>query len=123
MQTRRRSALGCGLASITRATRKPRYLALGSSTPSTSRPMRVSASTISASEAVVSRWSLSQERVSFIGLLAGKEDQQTGARPVPRKGEAFARFLAEPDGKADHYFKGPNAPSTRQRRSRGEVSS
>ena len=67
MQTRRRSALGCCLASITRATTNPLYFALGSSTPSTSRPMRVSVSTISASEAEVSKWSLSQERVIFMG--------------------------------------------------------
>ena len=41
-------------------------LAAGSSTNSTSSPTRVSVSTISASEAGVSRWSLSQERVNFI---------------------------------------------------------
>ena len=44
-------------------------LGAGSSTRSTSRPMRVSVSTISASEAEVSRWSLSQERVNFISCL------------------------------------------------------
>src|SRR5271168_2623455 len=66
MQTLSRSALGCGLASMTDATTKPSYLRLGSSTDSTSRPTRDSASTISASGAEVSRWSLSQERVNFI---------------------------------------------------------
>src|SRR5208337_2570775 len=65
MQTLSRSASGCRLASITRATTKPSYLALGSSTLSTSSPTRVSVS-ISASGAEVSRWSLSQESVNFI---------------------------------------------------------
>ncbi len=64
--TRKRSALGCGFASITRAIVKAFSRAPGSSTRSTSRPMRVSVSTISSSAAVVSRWSLSQERVNFI---------------------------------------------------------
>src|SRR3984957_7827108 len=66
MQTFSRSALGCCLASSTEATTKPSYLRAGSSTDSTSSPTRVSVSTISASEAEVSRWSLSQERVNFI---------------------------------------------------------
>src|ERR1700722_15680895 len=66
MQTFSRSAGGCCLASSTEATTKPSYLRAGSSTDSTSSPTRVSVSTISASEAEVSRWSLSQERVNFI---------------------------------------------------------
>src|ERR1700733_5966747 len=66
MQTLSRSALGCCLASMTEATTKPSYLRPGSSTDSTSSPTRVSVSTISASEAEVSRWSFSQERVNFI---------------------------------------------------------
>src|SRR5277367_4959093 len=68
MQTFSRSALGCCLASMTEATTKPSYLRPGSSTLSTSRPTRVSVSTISASEAEVSRWSFSQERVNFIAI-------------------------------------------------------
>src|SRR5579863_4110031 len=68
MHTLSRSALGCGLASMTEATTKPSYLRLGSSTLSTSRPTWVSVSTISASEADVSRWSRSQERVNFIAI-------------------------------------------------------
>ena len=67
MHTRSRSALGCWFASTTWATMKSRSLSAGFSTCSTSRPMRVSVSTISLSEAIVSRWPLSQERVSFIG--------------------------------------------------------
>ena len=55
MQTLSRSAFGCCFASITRATTKPSNFAAGSSTLSTSRPTRVSVSTIAASEAVVSR--------------------------------------------------------------------
>ncbi|KAF0211670.1 MAG: hypothetical protein FD172_1731 [Methylocystaceae bacterium] len=66
MQTRKRSAFGCGFASITRAMVKSLSCAAGSCTYSTSRPMRVSVSTISLSEADVSRCSLSQESVSFI---------------------------------------------------------
>ncbi len=55
VQTRSRSALGCCTASITRATTKPRRRSAGSSTPSTSRPTRVSVSVISDSDASVSR--------------------------------------------------------------------
>ena len=51
MQSRSRSAFGCCLASMTRATTKPLYLALGSSMLSTSRPIRVRVSAISPSEA------------------------------------------------------------------------
>ena len=53
--TRRRSALGWGLASTTRAMVKAPSLAAGSSTLSTSSPMADSLSVISASEALVSR--------------------------------------------------------------------
>src|SRR5580704_7978874 len=84
MQTLSRSALGCCLASMTEATTKPSYLRAGSSTDSTSRPTRVSVSTISLSEAEVSRWSLSQERVNFIAI------QQRGVRirsPAQSPGE------------------------------------
>src|ERR1700722_2160071 len=71
MQTFSRSALGCCFASMTEATTKPSYLRAGSSTDSTSRPTRVNVSTIPASEAEVSRWSLSQERVNFIAIQQG----------------------------------------------------
>ena len=67
-QTRSRSALGCWLAATTRATVKPRSRSAASSMPSTSSPTRVSASAMSAREASVSRWSLSQESVNFIGM-------------------------------------------------------
>ena len=66
MQTRRRSAFGCCRASITRATLKPEKAFALSDTPSTSSPIRVSVSTISSSDASVSRWSFSQERVNFM---------------------------------------------------------
>src|SRR5665213_2992863 len=65
-QTRRRSALGCGLASTIFATEKAASRAAGSSTCSTSRPAMVMASTTSAVVAVVSRWSFSQESVNFM---------------------------------------------------------
>src|ERR1700722_20291955 len=84
MQTFSRSALGCCLASITEATTKPSYFRAGSSTDSTSRPTRVSVSTISLSEAEVSRWAFSQERVNFIAI------QQRGVRirsPAQSPGE------------------------------------
>ena len=60
------SACGCRSAVSTRATVKPDSRAAGSSTPSTSSPMRVSAATIASSGASVSRWSRSQESVNFI---------------------------------------------------------
>src|ERR1700761_2097659 len=66
-QTRRRSALGCCTASTILATVKALSLVDGSVTCSTSRPAMVMASTISEADAVVSRWSLSQDRVNFIG--------------------------------------------------------
>src|ERR1700733_13603928 len=84
MQTLSRSALGCCLASMTEATTKPSYLRPGSSTASTSSRTRVSASTISASEAEVSRWSFSQERVNFIGL---QQPQSGTASPAQSSGE------------------------------------
>ena len=63
----RRSASGCGTASITSATMKGASASAALCTLSTSRPMRVSVPAISSSVAAVSRWSLSQERVNFIG--------------------------------------------------------
>ncbi len=66
VQTRSRSASGCCSAEITWATRKAESCAARSSTVSTSRPMRISVSTISSSEASVSRWSFSQLRVNFM---------------------------------------------------------
>ena len=65
-QARRRSALGWGSASSTWAMRNGASAAPRSSTPSSSRPMRVSVSVMSASEASVSRCVASQERVNFI---------------------------------------------------------
>src|SRR5208282_1212797 len=84
MQTLSRSAFGCCVASITRPTTKPSYLALGSSTLSTSSPMRVSVSTISANGAEVSRWSWSQESVNFIvSFQQFASPCQRHAGPVP----------------------------------------
>src|SRR5438105_10630518 len=68
-QTRRRSALGCCTASTILATEKAASLEAGSSTCSTSRPAMVMASTTCWTVAVVSRWSLSQERVNFMVAL------------------------------------------------------
>ena len=69
-QTRSRSALGCGFASMTEATTKPAMAAAGSVTCSTSRPIRVRVSTIVCRSAPapdgVSRWSSSQESVNFM---------------------------------------------------------
>src|SRR5271169_4422780 len=95
MQTLSRSAFGCGLASMTEATTKPSYLRLGSSTLSTSRPMRVSASTISASEAEVSRWSRSQERVNFIA-----DQFDCAVWPRGRPGERSSSALSVRLGRA-----------------------
>src|SRR5262245_44836326 len=67
MQTRRRSAFGCCSAETTRAMVKgARTLAL-SSTLSTSSPIMVSLSAIAATGASVSRCSLSQDKVNFMG--------------------------------------------------------
>ena len=65
-QTRSRSALGCGFASMTEATTKPASRAAGSVRCSTSRPIRVRVSTIVWRLASVSRWSLSQDSVNFM---------------------------------------------------------
>src|SRR5271154_703828 len=102
MQTLSRSALGCGLASMTEATTKPSYLRLGSSTLSTSRPTRVSVSTISVSEADVSRWSRSQERVNFIAVssFSGSCDEarrKLQSRVFVQMIEDRYRFLGEVD--------------------------
>ena len=97
MQTLSRSALGCGLASMTEATTKPSYLRLGSSTLSTSRPTRVSVSTISASEADVSRWSSSQERVNFIAHQFDTETGSSAQSPVERRDvERFEAVVIDP---------------------------
>src|SRR6478609_8577268 len=71
-QTRRRSALGCWTASTTLATEKAASLAAGFSTCSTSRPAMVMASTTCSTVAVVSRCSLSQERVNFIAVSSAQ---------------------------------------------------
>src|SRR5271166_3216173 len=101
MQTLSRSALGCGFASMTRATTNPSYLTLGSSTLSTSRPMRVSVSTISASGAEVSRWSLSQESVNFMleGSFPGSCDEahrefqsRVLVKPIENRDTLFGKF-------------------------------
>src|SRR5215472_1978704 len=88
MHTRSRSALGCGLASVTRAmTKGANSLAL-SSMRSTSRPIMVSLAAISSSERAVSRCSLSQPKVSLImGFLLPHHSraQPSGqGRPVER---------------------------------------
>src|SRR5262245_18084404 len=66
MQTRSRSALGCCSAEITRAMVKGASSFALSSTLSTSSPIMVSLSASAATDASVSRCSLSQERVTFI---------------------------------------------------------
>ena len=55
LHARSRSALGCGTASITWATRNDAMAAPRFSTPSSSSPMRVRVSVISSMEASVSR--------------------------------------------------------------------
>src|SRR3954465_3844552 len=98
-QTRRRSALGCGFASITRAMVKAESALALSATPSTSSPMRVSVSTISSRGAVVSRWSLSQERVNFISgpyrPLGSQYDVAPQSSSWPQRGEHSLAYNAE----------------------------
>src|SRR5215510_4008390 len=69
MHTRRRSALGCWSAEITRAMVNGASSVLRSATFSTSSPIMVSLSTIALSGASVSRCSLSQARVNFIMVM------------------------------------------------------
>src|SRR5215475_5643997 len=69
MHTRRRSALGCCSAEITRAMVNGASSVLRSATFSTSSPIMVSLSTIALSSASVSRCSLSQASVSFIIVM------------------------------------------------------
>src|SRR5580700_2090635 len=82
MQTRSRSALGCCLASTTRATTNGASCLPLSSMRSTSRPIMVSLSAISPSGRSVSRCSLSQARVNFIIALRAQSSRQR--RPVER---------------------------------------
>src|SRR6516164_5894446 len=88
IHTRSRSALGCGLASITRAMTKGANSLTLSSMRSTSSPIMVSLLAISSSERSVSRCSLSQPKVSFImGFLLPHHSraQPSGqSRPVER---------------------------------------
>ncbi len=81
MQTRRRSALGCCTAEITRAMVNGASAAALSATLSTSRPIMVSRSTSAASAASVSRCSLSQERVNFM--------TRPRVLPLPLAGEGW----------------------------------
>ncbi len=67
VHTRSLSAFGCCVASRTFAVTKVSKPLARSSTPSSSRPTIVSASVISLRDAVVSRCSLSQLNVNFIG--------------------------------------------------------
>src|SRR5262249_18943855 len=69
MHTRRRSALGCCSAEITRAMVNGASSVLRSATFSTSSPIMVSLSTIALSGASVSRCSLSHARVNFIIVM------------------------------------------------------
>src|SRR6185437_3934187 len=68
MHTRSRSAFGCFSAETTEAMMKGLSSAALSSTLSTSSPIIVSLPVISASDASVSRCSLSQARVNFMKL-------------------------------------------------------
>ena len=70
--SRKRSALGCGFASITRQMRNAPRVSAGFTTSSTSWPRSVSAKRISSSEAAVSRWSFNQDRVNFMALPHAK---------------------------------------------------
>src|SRR5262249_2711190 len=90
MQTRSRSALGCGAAEITRATVKGASSLALSSSASTSSPIIVSLSAIAAADASVSRCSLSQERVNFI-VRHPSRTQAAGQRRQVERAEAVMR--------------------------------
>ncbi len=86
---RRRSALGCGAASITRAMRKGASAAPRSSTPSTSMPMADSVLVMRSSGASVSRCARSQESGNFMVL-------QGLPRPVATMATRFGmRYVRE----------------------------
>src|SRR5262249_19492366 len=95
-QTRRRSALGCCSAEITRAMVNGASSLLRSPTFSTSSPIMVSLSTIAASGASVSRCSLSQARVNFIVELGGQEQSGVQAAGGGRKVERAEAVMGEP---------------------------
>src|SRR6185312_3081117 len=69
------SAFGCCTAEITDTTLNASYCFALSSTPSTSRPIIVSLSVISDSDASVSRCSFSQVRVNFIARLLSRRPE------------------------------------------------
>ena len=85
MQTRSRSAFGCGSAETTRAMRKGAKSLVRSSTPSTSRPIMVSRSAMPSTVAMVSRCSFSQDRVNFMSVrLRGPAPARGHVRPRRR---------------------------------------
>src|SRR5580704_15222095 len=90
MHTRSRSALGCCLASVTRAMTNGASCLPLSSMRSTSSPIMVSLSAISPSGRSVSRCSFSQARVNFI--MASRA-QSSGQR---RKVERAEAVMGEP---------------------------
>ena len=101
----------------TEATTKPSYLRPGSSTDSTSSPTRVSVSTISASEAEVSRWSLSQERVNFICRFRVRESRRHRLSVFtwePALGQSFDRPASPPLDRVDRSFRRMASPARRK---------
>src|SRR5580704_17400783 len=76
MHTRKRSAFGCCLASVTRAMTNGANRVALSSMRSTSSPIMVSLSASSPSECSVSRCSLSQARVNFMASRAQASRQR-----------------------------------------------
>src|SRR5215203_4700945 len=86
--TRSRSALGCCSARTTDATRYGANNAALSSMASTSSPMRVSVVAISSTDAVVSRWSFSQERGNFMRGLRRRDRWSEGGRSPRGHGRA-----------------------------------
>ena len=92
VQICKRSASGCGSVARISATSKLAKVSDGSLSASTSSPIRVNLSTISASEAVLSRWACSQERVNFICrsyLSALRAARDLSDRPAARPGTSI----------------------------------
>ena len=92
VQICKRSASGCGSVARISATSKLAKVSDGSLSASTSSPIRVNLSTISASEAVLSRWACSQERVNFICrsyLSALSAARDLSDRPAARPGTSI----------------------------------
>src|SRR5438876_8436878 len=113
MQTRKRSAFGCGSAEITRAMEKGANALAWSSRCSTSSPIMVSLSASFSTGSSVSRWSFSQERVNFMVFAS--------LAPSPACGGGLGRGLSPRGRFRWHSRTRPRHSRTQPSRQRREV--